>query len=43
MPAHAGIHDFPPQEARKNFFFEKKQQKTFINLGQSWFHQHGPD
>jgi len=25
----------------KNFFFEKKKQKTFANLGHSFFHQHG--
>jgi hypothetical protein len=29
--------------ARKRFFFEKKQQKTFVNPGPQCFHQHGPD
>jgi len=29
------------KEESKNFFFEKKKQKTFINLGQRLFHQHG--
>jgi len=30
MPAKAGSHDF--LKARKNFFFEKKKQKTFAPL-----------
>jgi len=30
MPAKAGIHAF--LKARKNFFFEKKKQKTFAPL-----------
>jgi len=25
----------------KNFFFEKKKQKTFVNLGQWTFHERG--
>jgi hypothetical protein len=29
--------------ARKEFFFEKKNQKTFVILGQWRFHQHGTD
>jgi hypothetical protein len=28
---------------RKGFFFEKKKQKTFANLGHGRFHQHGLD
>jgi hypothetical protein len=30
MPAQAGIHDF--LKTAKNFFFEKKKQKTFAPL-----------
>jgi hypothetical protein len=29
------------KEASKNFFFEKKKQKTFINLGHRRFQRHG--
>jgi hypothetical protein len=25
----------------KRFFFEKKNQKTFVNLGHEWFYRHG--
>jgi hypothetical protein len=28
---------------RKRFFFEKKNQKTFIPLGRWWFHPQGVD
>jgi len=27
----------------KAFFFVKKKQKTFVNLGHSRFHRHGPE
>jgi len=30
------------KKGSKDFFFEKKKQKTFVNLGQWQFHQHGP-
>jgi len=29
------------EEESKNFFFEKKKQKTFVNLGHRLFHLHG--
>ena len=36
---------FPPpaQHKSKTFFFKKKQQKTFIHLGECWFHHLGPN
>jgi hypothetical protein len=27
----------------KSFFFVKKKQKTFVDLGHRWFHRYGPD
>jgi hypothetical protein len=29
------------KEESKDFFFEKKKQKTFVNLGHEWFHERG--
>jgi len=31
------------EEVSKNFFFEKKKQKTFINLGHGRLNDHGPN
>jgi len=33
----------PRRRVRKTFFFEKKNQKTFINLANGQLHQHGPE
>jgi hypothetical protein len=32
-----------PLSLSKQFFFKKKNQKTFFTLGLRRFHQHGPD
>jgi hypothetical protein len=31
------------KEGKKGFFFGKKKQKTFFDLGHGRFHWHGPD
>jgi hypothetical protein len=35
------IHAFAGRPFSKKFFFEKKNQKTFLNLGHGSFHQNG--
>jgi hypothetical protein len=38
-----GIWGGVGKEVGKRFFFEKKNQKTFMTLGQGRFHKHGAD